>query len=270
MQQIWFYITEYWLQVLILVLVVIGLLLVLRSLPARNFDNFVVIFSIALTLIYLILFSGFLGSSIRPHFTNVSNICSNYDCHRFGTGSFVDYDLVITNHHVINNCSSDKIFVRHKSFTYRAKVIASLPQNSGDIAFLKTDGRTKNFIPLDISPPKIEEIVFFPNYTSEIGIFDKSKGKVTKINEREIIIFAPKERKGVSGSPLLNKNGEMIGIIWGGYDAILPSSIVTRSSVIIDFAKKNQIQLFGSQNNNESLLKKDFEDSLVNVVCRIN
>jgi hypothetical protein len=269
MQQISFYITEYWLQVLILVLVVIGLFLFLRSSSARNIQNNILVVAVVLTLVYLILFSGFLGSSIRTYFTDISNICFNSGCH-FGTGSFVDHDLVITNHHVINNCSSDKIFVRNKSFTYRAKVIAILPKNSGDIAFLKTDGRSKNFIPLNLSLPKIEEIVFFPNYTSGIGVFDKSKGKITEINEREIMILAPKERKGISGSPLLNKNGEMIGIIWGVSGTILPSAAATRSSVILDFAKKNQIQLFGSQNHNKSLLERDFEDSLVNIVCRIN
>lgn len=176
MQQISFYVTEYWLQVLILVLVVIGLLLVLRSSPARNIENHIIIFAIALTLIYLILFSGFLGSSIRTYFTNISNICFNSGCH-FGTGSFVDHDLVITNHHVINNCGSDKIFVRNKSFTYRAKVIAILPKNSGDIAFLKTDGRSKTSFLLIFQLPKLKRLFFFLITHQKLGFLINLKEK---------------------------------------------------------------------------------------------
>jgi hypothetical protein len=81
MQQISFYITEYWLQVLILVLVVIGLFLFLRSSSARNIQNNILVVAVVLTLVYLILFSGFLGSSIRTYFTNVSNICFKSCCH---------------------------------------------------------------------------------------------------------------------------------------------------------------------------------------------
>ena len=61
----------------------------------------------------------------------------------FGTGVFINPNDVITNAHVVRNCS--EITVSTKDNKYQGQIIATLPEKQGDLAFIKTNARRANY-----------------------------------------------------------------------------------------------------------------------------
>lgn len=261
-----FYLSEYWLYSVILLFTAIGLIFLMRSSWYKDRTDKPQLFIATIIILYLIFFSGFIGASIKPYFTDHSKFrYQNYN--HYGTGSFISSSIVMTNAHVVHPCKSDKIVVRDKEHLYRAEVMAVLPQGKGDIAFLLTAANKKNFVLFSADLPKIDDIVLFPNYTSTPGFFSKSKGKIIEISDREIRFEAPKGRKGNSGSPVFNTKGQLIALFWGGGGFFSSYSVATNAKAIAEFARQNKIPLFVVQNKNSNLIKDSFEEDVVTVMC---
>lgn len=173
----------------------------------------------------------------------------------------------MTNHHVISGCK--KIAVRDKTHLYKADLIASFRKNGVDIAFVRTGANKKDFVLLSNQNVKIGDIVFYPNYTSQPGVFSKAKAKVEEYLGDQIRILDPKGRKGNSGSPVFNHKGYLIGLLWGGGGIWSSEALITSLTEIKKFAEENGVNLNSTRNQEIDLSKeKNFFDSrVVQVLC---
>ena len=225
---------------------------------------------------YFIFFTG-IGGLIKPYFTSSAQYSYLYDegfggvAH--GTGSFVNHTDVMTNAHVAEHCS-ERLEIKTKHGTYQGRVIAVLKRGEGDLAFIRTNAIESKFILLSAKKPQIGDIVLFPNYTANPTIFDKVKGKITKIGEGEdgLEFLAPKGRQGNSGSPIYNEKGYVVGIVHSEYFSLQPIMIGTDLETIRNFAAQNGIAIFYSKNQEIDLTKQeDFYDNFaVNIICAAN
>ncbi len=133
-----------------------------------------------------------------------------------GSGFFISSDgKVVTNYHVIEDALSDKnisvsIQLKNGLFTYLKSFYALDKEN--DIAIFNSQMKKSKSLKLTNSV-KVGQDIY--NISAPKGVeFSVSEGIVSGIRESgKIIQTTTPISKGSSGSPLLNKNGEVIGII---------------------------------------------------------
>ena len=128
------------------------------------------------------------------------------------TGSSADSRLIITNHHVIEGCISDGfVYLSQGDEEFSADIVSY--DSALDIAILDASGFTPS-------------VVLQPNMTYQVGEEvitsghpDGIKtaitfGRITLFDEDEYLIFSDAlAGPGSSGGPMLNANGEVIGIV---------------------------------------------------------
>lgn len=265
-----FYISQYWIYVLVVVFL-LGISFLCKN---TRFDNFSGNFFKLAVIIAVVLFTG-VGLIIKPFFTNFDQYANalkkeGYIPTKYGTGSFINQNDVLTNHHVVNGCKELFIFAKNK--VYQGKVIAILKREDGDLAFIRTNANEKNFALFSQRAPKINDVVFLPNYTDNPGKFDKAQGKITNVAKgvQGLGFLAPKCRQGNSGSPLYDNKGFIIGVVnSGSFFSLMQYSYAADLSIVSDFAARNNVPIFYARNTDLNLTKRDdFLDRFaVNVVC---
>ena len=166
-----------------------------------------------------------------------------------GTGFLIYRDILVTNQHVIENGNKKnaKLKVYDSTFhQYEGEVLRSYSKK--DIAFVKI----KNFIgdkPLKMSPQKIHYIRD-PIMAVTIDQGDKvhhvTFGNITEYYQenrlwwiQSSILVAP----GFSGSPLLNMNGEVIGVNTSSHDDHNTLSQAVAISQVIELYEKDIVPL---------------------------
>ncbi len=182
---------------------------------------------IALTIIFIIIIKktrqrfkakktlGFIILCYSLVFWNASILSS------MGTGSFVGSNYVITNHHVANK-SCRKITVQDANIIYEAKFLGGYKKDDIDLSFLKVSGATKeNFLAINLENLKHGEQLYFPDYyKNNPGYFSVSTGMVNltkqNVSDNNLALSSKNVRPGNSGSPIVNSNGELVGVLWGG------------------------------------------------------
>jgi len=269
LEQLLFYITEYWCYSLVFLFITLATFFFIKSPLCSGREDKPQLFVAIVGISYLILFSGWVGGAVRPYFNDLSKITRNGYFFR-GTGSFVSPNIVMTNAHVVYACDSKKLAVGDsKNNFFPAEVLAILPENKGDVAFLKTNARREHFALFSYGFPQLNDIALFPNYTSKVGEFDLVKGKLVQIDQREMRFLDPKGRKGNSGSPVFNNKGYLIGILWGGAGFFKSETVVTNAKTILDFAKQNNVTLYSVKDQSRNLAKNpDFlEEIVVTILC---
>jgi S1-C subfamily serine protease len=140
----------------------------------------------------------------------------------FGTGFIVDKSLgiIATNKHVVSNVNiNDTTVIFHNGREIKAKLIYSDPQS--DFSFIKVLPKSipEDGIELKIStaPPKVNEGVTIIGNNEGQG-FSIQTGIITSFFEisnyfpDQTLRISLNARGGSSGSPILNKKGEVIAI----------------------------------------------------------
>ncbi|MFL5329130.1 MAG: trypsin-like peptidase domain-containing protein [Gemmataceae bacterium] len=193
-----------------------------------------------------------------------------------GSGSLLDVKdrIVITNYHVVGEESEvvalfpiykDNAPVKEKEAYYakvragtgKAKVLAR--ESKRDLAIIQLEQPVKDNPPLHLAKNGIgpaDEIHCIGNSGVSAGLFDYCRGDVRnvarkhfrpegghsfEIDTRMIEHTAP-TNPGQSGGPVLNNDGEMVGVTQGGSfrEGSSPMSIAVDLSVVKEFLKANK------------------------------
>lgn len=138
-----------------------------------------------------------------------------------GSGFCIDPNLIVTNSHVIEGTIPSNINIIGKDRTYNADELELDPIN--DLAILKVSDNLKPFTLGEFNFVEPGEQVFaigFPSPSSNVhseNIYI-SKGIVNSIRKSDasserVIFIDTKIGRGMSGGPLINDLGEVVGII---------------------------------------------------------
>lgn len=139
----------------------------------------------------------------------------------FGTGWLIAPDVVVTNEHVANHDESyyGDIAVRTIDGTIIAAEVLSM-DSYRDIAILKLEEPLdRPVLRLTDSLVEVGEPVIAVGHPDRIGNWATMAGVVTdnKFYDGEAILTSLPTSSGASGSPILNLDGEVVGIVAGIY-----------------------------------------------------
>lgn len=182
-----------------------------------------------------------------------------------GTGFFITNDVIVTNHHVIENAYYLYIYDKDSGKEYPLYVIAKDINN--DLALLKSPEFKKDNIPFSISEKDVRtgDEVFTIGYPEAqyLGIEPKfADGKVSaltgfKDNAAEYQLTVP-VHPGNSGSALFNKDGEIIGVINAKFTKGENVSYAIKKEALHNLLKLNNIHI----NTNNQLQNKSLQDKI--------
>ncbi len=142
-----------------------------------------------------------------------------------GSGFYINNKgYALTNNHVIDICKQSIAVIDGKETLFR--VIAT--DKTNDVAVLKTDYKSRNFIKINEDGAKLGENVIAVGYPLAGRLSDSVKitrGIVSSLsgldnNIGQIQIDAALQ-PGNSGGPVLNENGELVGIASAGLNKLL-------------------------------------------------
>lgn len=187
---------------------------------------------------------------------------------KFGTGSFINPNDVMTNAHVVDDCDVINVITKNKS--YEGKLIAKLPEKQGDIAFIRTTANTNRFSYYDDRLPLVGQDIFFPYYTDNRGVFKQSVGKITYIGTKNhgLEIIAPDLKRVIPGAPIFDEKGRLIGTLATklNYDGKQDLIIATPANNILDFANQSRVRILSHRVARYGG-DRDNEPALIKIIC---
>ena len=134
-----------------------------------------------------------------------------------GTGSTISADgYIVTNAHIVADATSLKA-VTFDGSVYQGEVVATVAALDPDLALVKVHGDNLPFLPLAEEFTVGETVVYVGH--PALLLWASAGGRITGTEERETwtdVIFTNPTAGGASGSALLNCDGEIVGINYGG------------------------------------------------------
>lgn len=170
-----------------------------------------------------------------------------------GTAFFINNKgYMLTNNHVVRGCKNSKI--KYKNQEYVAKLIST--DSILDLALLKVDLKPNDYIAFSNDYPKKLDKIFVAGYPFGKGLSDDLKittGIISSLkgfqnNSNELQIDAA-INPGNSGGPIVNEDGELVGVAVSGFSKKLSEGINfgIKSSSVQSFLSTNEVSV-GSKN----------------------
>lgn len=136
-----------------------------------------------------------------------------------GTGFYVSPHHIVTNEHVVRSCKS----IRIRGSIIPTEVALIAKDTEKDLAILSTDVTPNSIATLrgnnDIQKGEDVTVVGYPLKHAVTGIYDVQQAKILNtlgtFNNRERVEFTDSVHQGNSGGPLLDSNGNVIGVVVG-------------------------------------------------------
>ena len=203
-----------------------------------------------------------------------------------GSGFYINNKgYALTNNHVIDICAQSVAVIDGKETLFR--VVAT--DKTNDVAVLKTDYKSRNYIKINEDGAKLGENVIAVGYPLAGQLSDSVKitrGIVSSLsgldnNIGQIQIDAALQ-PGNSGGPVLNENGELIGIASAGLNKLLmakeakyiPENVnfAVASPIVVNILKSKKVKyttpsmFSGSYSNTE--LAELGDSSTIQLFCR--
>ena len=203
-----------------------------------------------------------------------------------GSGFYINNKgYALTNNHVIDICAQSVAVIDGKETLFR--VIAT--DKTNDVAVLKTDYKSRNYIKINEDGAKLGENVIAVGYPLAGRLSDSVKitrGIVSSLsgldnNIGQIQIDAALQ-PGNSGGPVLNENGELVGIASAGLNKLLmakeakyiPENVnfAVASPIVVNILKSKKVKyttpsiFSGSYSNTE--LAELGDSSTIQLFCR--
>lgn len=147
----------------------------------------------------------------------------------FGTGFFISSDgYIVTNYHVVEDASSIKI-ATYVEKQYTAKLVGY--DNANDLALLKIDAKDMPYLEIGSSNVNVgDQVVTIGNPLGELTnsltigyISAKNRVVVSEGNKINMLQIDATINSGNSGGPLLNMQGQVIGITSAKYSGTTSS-----------------------------------------------
>jgi len=178
-----------------------------------------------------------------------------------GSGFIVDDGKVITNLHVIEDATFGYVTISGESKKHKINGYLAIDK-SHDLALLSVPTLIGNSLAINDNSPEIgEKIYAIGNPKGLSGTI--SEGIISGIrnfdNEELIQITAPIS-PGSSGGPVINNNGELIGVSVGTLDSGQNLNFAIPTKYVSRLIKLSQIEI--TQLNIKSVNKKDSQNNL--------
>ena len=208
-----------------------------------------------------------------------------------GTGFFVSRDgYAVTNEHVIHGCKS----VTVKGAVQEENVPVVAVGSGHDLALLKTSktppglGKLRSpSLPLNPGDPLL--VMGYPEMASMTNKYEIATSRLLASigpqGEAEYVQFADAARHGNSGGPLLDRSGNVIGVIVGKSTltqteptsgktiSVQNADLAISLNVLEDFLRQNRVNYTTGQSglwNATSSIEGWSRDAIVNIQCRVN
>ena len=177
----------------------------------------------------------------------------------FGSGFFIDSNIIITNYHVIEGSPQVQISLNNSEVKYNVVGYVSIDKIN-DLVLLQTNYKCFDFIRIEEALPQPGDKIFAIG--SPVGLSKTiSEGIVSGIrnfDDRKLIQITAPISHGSSGCPIINEHGKAIGVAVGGIsDAnnvgfCIPSNYI---KTLMDFKEsypKELIHLSSSETKSNS------------------
>ncbi|MDA8688052.1 S1C family serine protease [Candidatus Pelagibacter bacterium] len=203
-----------------------------------------------------------------------------------GSGFFINNKgYALTNNHVVDICAQSVAVVDGRETLFR--VIAT--DKTNDVAVLKTDYKSRNYIKINEDGAKLGENVIAVGYplagrlsdSVKItrGIVSSTSGLNNNIGQIQIDAAL---QPGNSGGPVLNENGDLVGIASAGLNKLLmakeakyiPENVnfAVASPIVVNILKSKKVKyttpsMFGRSYSNTELAELG-DRSTIQLFCR--
>jgi hypothetical protein len=201
----------------------------------------------------IISFNAFALSSKEIYKNALNNVALLSFQNGHGTGFFISNGFLVTNHHVIDDVPINELEIKLKNGeTYKAKMLI-YDNSEEDIAILLTNRKEDGFVLED--QYEVGEKVYTLGNPGDLT-FSITDGILSRLNKNEAgvetIQFSAPAMPGSSGSPIINEEGNIIGILHSIHTKAQGFTFGTSSKNI----KKAIHSILTFLDNEESLHKK--------------